>query len=81
MIRWQKQNFEEKKQDAKLQQSDLIVKRNCTFWIPKDPARAYYKFDCDFDPNTRTLKGNVIIQITNQTHQVHEKDVRKFVSS
>ncbi len=27
------------------------------FWVPKDPPRAYYKFDYQIDPDARLLKG------------------------
>ena len=41
--------------------------RNCTFWVPKDPPRAYYMFNCELDPTKRILRGNGSIRITNHT--------------
>lgn len=47
--------------------SHEILNRECTFWVPKDPPRAYYRFNCDINPNARTLKGTGTIRITNHT--------------
>ena len=42
---------------------------NETFWLPKDPPRAYYKFDCQIDPEARSLKGSGTIHLKNHTNR------------
>ena len=39
-----------------------------TFWVPKDHPRAYYKFDCQIDPEAKSLKGSGTIHLKNHTN-------------
>jgi hypothetical protein len=40
---------------------------NSTFWIPKNPPMAYYKFNCKLDPDKEVLRGDGTIRIVNTT--------------